>query len=297
MFKRYQSLYEPVGETGASGTVTTPAATVQASPADNPFSGDTKETVDVKHTPETVVAPVVAPTTPEVKPTVVVPEVKTEVKPVVAQPVLTAEAIAAAVRAGQPPAIPTQPQISQEEFDKTFNVVRANDKDYAAILGYVPEKLEQVKALNDYTQKIVRQATSMADFRTQQLLQQLEQKLTGQIQPVLQQHEAAVGETVKNDFFKAHADLKDFEPLVMHIAEALRTSGKKMSKDDAFKFVADETRRLIPKGLVAAQPGTSPNNPGQPTITRSMTPSSGGGQSGASGSATAPVNDAKAIFG
>ena len=272
------------------------AADVFSSGADD--SGPGEVVADVTPAAPAVVTP--APVTPPPAPAVV-PQ----------QQQLTPERIAdiaaqAAIRVGQqqtPQVQPApQPQMSQEEFNKTFNVVNLNANDFAAITGYVPDKPEQVAALNNFAQGIVKQALTMAQVHIASVTQSLEQRFGQQISPLTQQREAQVGEAVKNEFFTAHQDLKDLEPLVTEIANQAKTSGQKFaSKEEAFKFVADRVRSLVPRAPTAAsQPGaTAPNQPqGQQPVQRRMATTSVGSQASSSGgSATGSKSDAKSIFG
>lgn len=312
------SLYEQAtGDTngGGTGTATAPATTPVSN--DNPFAASSTNapastpTSTQSQTPPAASAAQTASTAPAGQ----VPPTQAAQQTPPAQQQLTTEQIAdiaaqAAARVGQQTTQQAaaqgqqqqRPQMSQEEFNKAFNVVQLTDKDFATITGYVPDKPEQVAALNTFAQNIVKQALTMAQVHIQSVTQSLEQRFGQQVAPLTQQREAQVGAQLKSEFFQTHTDLKDLDALVEEVANNVKASGRTFAdKESAFKFVADKVRLLVPNRAPVTsqqQTGATASNQGQQVVTRQMTPTSVGGQAGASGgSATAPITDAKSIFG
>jgi len=200
---------------------------------------------------------------------------------------------------------PPQPRpVSDQEFQQHFGVVNLDAQGYANILGFVPEKPEHIKALNDYGQNLVRQALRMSQFVFQQELGKLRGEFSGQFQPLLETHKQTVERQLFDEFTSMNPDLKDHGALVQEIVTNLRLSNHQFQgegaqkKLNAFNFVADRARTLLGKG--APQGSTTPQQ--QPTSAqpaqRRMTPMSMGGTQTSGGSASKqPLNDAVAIFG
>ena len=199
------------------------------------------------------------------------------------------------------PAAP-EPRLSQEEFDKTFNVFKVDAATFAAITGYAPEKPEQVTALNTAFQGVARQALTMANALVAQKMEAMKGEIMGQFAPVKASHEAQFQKQLESEFFAAAPDLADFRPLIETVIKSEMQSGRKFaSKEELFKFAADKTRSLLP-ATVLQQPagavapnGTTPNQ--QPTTQRRMTPASTGGQVSQGQGSAAPRGDAQTIFG
>jgi len=207
------------------------------------------------------------------------------------------------------PAKPAPPPLTDAEFNQRFGVVQADAKTYTDIFGFAPEKPEQIKALNDYGQNLVKQAMRMVQFMQSQELSKVRSELTGQVAPILQTHQATVEREMRNEFYTENPDLKEYDALVQEIVQNVQRSGQRFNgspaeqKVAAFNFVAARARTLLgrsaPSGQAAPQQVTSQQQPVQQTQRR-MTPMSMGGQSSGTGAAAVnsrSSNDAKSIFG
>lgn len=287
--------------------------------ADNPFD-TTTSTESMPSLPPRVGEPEKAPETLHQK---VEP-----VKPVVAPPTppsLTAEQISelaaqTAIRVNRqsqpPPQAPAKPApqpISDAEFNQRFGVVTADAKTYTDIFGFAPEKPEQIQALNNFGQNLVRQTMRMVQFMQTQELGKVKTELTGQVSPLLRSHQESVEREMRNEFYTQNPDLKDFGALIEEITAGLQVQARQSKtplfqgtvaeqKAAAYNFVAARARTLLgrsaPSGQAAPQQVTDQQQTQQPQ--RRMTPMSMGGQSGGAGAATVnsrSSNDAKAIFG
>lgn len=205
---------------------------------------------------------------------------------------------------GQAPQQQVAPEerISPEEFDRRFNVTRADEKRYREMLGIdaeTPVAPERIAAFNDYSQALVRQAVTMAAFQ----IQAIEGKLTQHVSPAVEYARAQQHEKLKSEFFKENKDLEPYEPLVTEVYQKLAASGFKGDKASVFKAIAEQSRGILkslPGDLLNATAGQ--NNPvgqqQQPKPAHRMSTVSTGGQSGAGGGGkSAPKTGPAAIFG
>lgn len=280
------------GQGGGTATMAPPSdvtGVFDTSPAPAAPTQPTAPVAPVQPVAQPAAAPVAQPTAPQAQH--LTPQQIAE---------LSASAADRVLRASQP--TPQAPRMSQEEFDKTFNVYKADAAGFKAITGYDAEKPEQITALNNAFQAVTRQALTMADAMASQKIEALKAELMGELSPVKTAHQAQFEKQLRDDFFIAHADLKDFGPLVETVAAGIKASGQKFSsKDELFKFAADKTRSLLPASVLqqtaAPQGGAVTPQTQQPTTQRRMTTVSTGGQVSAGQASAAPQNDAKTIFG
>lgn len=212
---------------------------------------------------------------------------------------LSSQAAIRTIQQNQPR--PPAPQMTQEQFNKAFNVFQVDAQGFQAITGYAPEKPEQVAALNAAFQAVNRQALTMADALINQRLEAMEAKITGQFAPVKTFHEAQFQKQLESDFFTEHADLKDFRPLIETVLKGEMANGRKFANQaELFKFAADKTRSLLPANVLQtptapAANGTTPQT--QLTTQRRMTTVSTGGQVSTPQTSAAKSSDAQTIFG
>jgi hypothetical protein len=193
-------------------------------------------------------------------------------------------------------------QFTQEDFNKTFNIPTVDNQVFQAITGYAPDKPEQVQALNNFAQGIIRAAVTMSNFQLEQARQQVVQQMA----PVVNGHKEQVDAGLKNEFFTTNAHLKDFEPLVQEISKGFAREGRKFaSKDELFKAVAGQAALLLGRAMPQTNVGNpTQNTPNgvQPSVNgsqRLMTPAglATGGQTSASSRPATNGSDVKAIFG
>ena len=201
---------------------------------------------------------------------------------------------------GQTPAAPVQEdRISPEEFDRTFNVTRADEKLFRDVFGIEAESPvapERVAAFNNYCQGLVKQAVTMAAFQ----INAVEGKLTQHVSPAVEYARAQQHEKLKTEFFESNKDLKSYEPLVAEVYQKLSATGYKGSKEQVFKTIAEQTRTILkslPGDLLGAGNGSSGNVNQPPKSAHKMSTVSAGGQSGAGGGKSLPKTGPAAIFG
>jgi hypothetical protein len=198
--------------------------------------------------------------------------------------------------------------MTQEEFDRTFNIYRPTEQDLDALFG--EDRPTAVKTLTNMLHKASTQATTIASHLIAHELQQLK----SQLNPALQFVQERQMEQMKTRFFKQNPDLEGLEPLLVLIRDQMVAQGRQFgTEDEAFKAVAEEARKhmeAIP-GLKTAKPGQgaaqaaqgqsqNQQQSGQPA--RRMPALSGGqGQSGAGDSSASSggkrMNAAQRIFG
>jgi len=202
----------------------------------------------------------------------------------VAQP-LTAEAIAAAVRAGMPPppAPVQQPPTAEEiaQFEKQFNVVRVTPDTYKAILGVAPQSEAQVKALENLLHSAARQGISMSTYTMQQKMDERFKALESRYAPMQDYVTQQQVKALETSFLSAHPDLKDHQALVKEVAVATRANNIPFkSQQEAFQFVADRARSLLGKAAPTGQQRSASQQQSSSTRKFAMTPTSLGGNPG-----------------
>lgn len=313
---RYPIMFGPDdGTSGSAGSGTAGSDTVSTS---NPFEGSTPDTGtgnsesmpalptrvgDGERAPETLQQKV-EPAKPVVAPAGLTPE---QISELAAQTVLRVQSQQKPTAA--PVAAKPAPQpLSDAEFNQRFGVVTVDAKTYTDIFGFAPEKPEQVQALHNFGQGLVKQTMRMAQFIHQQELAKVRNELSGQVAPILQTHQATVEREMRSEFYSANPDLQEYDALVQEIVQNVQRSGQKFQgtvaeqKAAAFNFVAARARTLLgrsaPSGQAAPQQVTSQQQVQQPQ--RRMSTMSMGGQSSGTGAATVnsrSSNDAKSVFG
>jgi hypothetical protein len=195
-------------------------------------------------------------------------------------------------QAAAPVAPAATPQMTDEEFAKTFNVHKVTPEEYEAILGIKPDSPARVAALDAALQGVSRQSVTLA----RAMMDQMRQELMGQIQPARQ---AMLAQEMREDytaFMGANKDLNDYSPLLQEIVISTKAkidAGQMpnfRSKAEAATFVASTARKLL--NLQASQPGGQQQQQQPPSRqqggARSMSTTSMGGRTGSSGGA-APV--------
>jgi hypothetical protein len=195
---------------------------------------------------------------------------------------------------------PQQQQLSEEEFNKMFNVVKPTAEQWQAVRGDDPEAA--LRALTDLLHGSAKQAATLAAFHTMQEVQKIQQML----QPALKMAQAQELNQMKEEFFVAYPNLKGLEPLLMQIRDSFIVQKRIFdTKEAAFKAVAEEAQNLLSK-IPGYQQGGNSNGAGgqsgQPQKQqqgRQMPTLSGKGQGGgAGGSGSAgPKSTAEKIFG
>ncbi len=145
------------------------------------------------------------------------------------------------------PSTTPEPQMSQEDFEKAFNVYKASPELLAQLRSEDPKiALQAVHALRD---GIIRQAMTMAEYRVQQHLEKLLGEHVAPLQSYVTEQQAT---SFRNDFFKKNPELEKYESLVDAVSVKLEKSGwKGKTRDEVFKKYAEETNTIV-KQLLAA---------------------------------------------
>lgn len=140
----------------------------------------------------------------------------------------------------------TQQPMSQEDFDRAFNVVKVTPQSVAKLrlaLAAADDGAEAAGILQDFLYGAVKQAVTMVNY--QQAL--LKEELTGTIQPVLSHYQQQKMAEAKQEFFKKFPDLQGYEPITENVVAQMQAQGWKGSKDEAFAEVEKRTRELLKK--------------------------------------------------
>lgn len=184
--------------------------------------------------------------------------------------------------------------LTDQQFNEQFAVVSVTPEDYTSIIGFAPERPEQVVALNGVLQKLNKQSVRMANYMADAKIAELRNEFTSRFSPVLEQTKAQVEERVQNAFFGAYPGFKDYVPLLQEIKEGIVAKGLKFnSAPELIDFVAQKAATLVGKPVDFFK-GLSGNNSNQQTTqeqqtaggSRQMTTTSVGGRVGGAGSAT-----------
>jgi hypothetical protein len=212
---------------------------------------------------------------------------------------LTPDTIAALVKTMQAAPVtqpqPQQPQLSQAEINKMLAVFNA-DRRHIERLGLKYEdpnaNEDAVAALNEILDGKTRQAVTMSSLVVENLKRQIQQELA----PLRSFVAAERERQLRDEFFKANDDLKDFTPLVEAVYTQLQNNNVNFSsKEEAFKTVAEQARQLLAK----LQPGQGGSVGTATTTPRRMPTVTTGGRGGAGMSGGGKQIDpiAKAMFG
>lgn len=187
------------------------------------------------------------------------------------------------------------PQMTEADFKKQFNVFEADAKSYENTFGVAPTPA-QLAAYNDHLQAVARQAVTI----NRHLMDQRIDELRSQFQPVQQQFRQQSEQQVFNDFVADYPGLKEYGPLLREITDA--AVARKMqfnSIPEAKQFVAAQAAKLLGKHVDTFR--VAPNSPSTQTTpqqsgNRSMSTTSMGGRSGASGGAAPTQSTAERLF-
>ena len=196
-------------------------------------------------------------------------------------------------------------QVTQEEFDKMFNIYRPTEQLLAYLRSDDPKVV--IAAYQELAHGAARQAVTIASH----LIANQIAEIRGQFQPAMDMAQERAMEQAKTEFFEKNPDLKGLDPLLVLIRDQMVAKGVKFkTKEEAFKAVADEARKQMEAlpGLRtganggaggAGAAGQGAGNPPSRMPTLSGGKGSGGAGDGAaaSGGAGNKPNTAKRIFG
>jgi hypothetical protein len=182
------------------------------------------------------------------------------------------------------------------EFERQFHVVRVTPEMFTQIMGYAPEKPEQVTALENFAHSVMRMAAATTLYEVDRRMQEREGKVREQFDPMMKSFQQQRAEAIQNKLFTAHPDLKDFGPLVGEIAKAAKADGISFNtEDEVITFVANKARSLLgtttPAGSTQGQQSQTQGRQTMPTT------SMGGRPGGARSPQTTPATSPKGVFG
>ena len=305
----------PASTTGSFPASTTPVPETRSNPfndsgwtppAPTGPDGGARETRDPITREPVRTEPPTQTTTPPAQTQQTQPQQQTTTPPAGQQVVMTDAQLAELANRMRPQAAPVapqaQPQMTDEEFAKQFNIHRVTEQEYEAILGIKPDNPSRVAALDAALQAISRQSVTIMRHLMEERARGLEQQIVPVRQDVLhrqmQQH--------YQDFVRENTDLKDYGPLLQEIVTSSKAkidAGQMppfANAAEARKFVAQQARVLL----------RLPANPGQSQQTQQTTPAAGtqgagsrqmsttsmGGRTGQSGGAAPTKGLAEKLF-
>lgn len=201
---------------------------------------------------------------------------------------------------------PTQEkQVSQEEFDKMFNIFRPSEQLLTELRSDDPKVA--MSAYQTMAHAAAKQAVTIASH----LVANQIAEIRAQFQPAMSMAQERAMEQMKTEFFTEHPDLKGLDPLLVLIRDQFVANGVKFkTKEEAFKAVAAEARKQMEalpglkngsangsgNGAAAGQGGGNP--PRQMPALSGGKGSGGAGDTGAAaGGGGNKVSTAKRIFG
>lgn len=204
--------------------------------------------------------------------------------------------LAASLRQPTDAAQQGQPQMSEADFKKAFNIHEATEQDFEATFGVKPTPAQLAK-YNDHLQAVSRQSVTIMRYLMDQRMKEVQQ----QFQPVQQTIQQQTEQRYYNEFVGEYPGLKDYGPLLKEIVDAARARGMQFPDASAAKqFVAAQAAKLLGKQVtdftVAQAAQGQQNQTSQQSGSRTMSTTSMGGRSGASGGAAPTQTTAERLF-
>ena len=290
-----------------TGTESTPAAS-------NPFAGmpETHESTPVQttETTPTVTTPTTGAEGVTTPPATGLPAGTTPaVAPAPATQGMTAEQIAQLAaetvrqmqpQGGQQQQQQAEPQLTAEQIAQKYNFVTATPDDIAAIFAGGPEGAQR---LTEVLHKTVKMATTLADARFNQLLQQHSAKFEQDIAPMRSIAEERAINHHQTAFYTKYPELNkpEFKDVLVACYQNLANTGFKGTPDEVYAKVNDAARQMIAKvnpQAFAAGAGNGQQQQTQSTSKMSTLPSGGGsGASTAAPGAAGGKSLAEKLFG
>jgi hypothetical protein len=164
-------------------------------------------------------------------------------------------------------------QYTQDEIDKMLNVWKP-DASFLRKMGFAEPTAEQLSAINELRDNLVRQANTMSEARIQQLFTE-RQKEIDEVRGYIYEQRA---QAATSAFFAKNPELKPYEEIVDAVSAKLDASGfKAPSQDKVFEEIARNTTEVLKRMNVKVE-----KKGGKPTGNR-MAQLAGGGQGGGDG--------------
>lgn len=194
--------------------------------------------------------------------------------------------------AAQPaPAAAPEPTLTEEQFEKMFNVFKGDENLVKALTDESPAV--RIKAISTLRDGLIKQAMTMTEYRMKQHLDKLVAERVEPLQTYVSQRQAT---EFRDDFFKKYPDLTKYELIVEAVSNKLQAKGfQAESREKVMERFATDARAAV-KALLGTNGAPAPDAPtngtsatagGKPKGKMSTLSSGGhGGQSRPGGSAT-----------
>src|ERR1043165_1990693 len=178
-----------------------------------------------------------------------------------------------------------EPQITQEQFDKMFNVFKADETLVKRLTSEVPA--ERIQAITDLRDGLIKQAMTMAEYRVKQHLDHLVSERIIPIQSYVSERQAA---DFHSEFYEKNPDLKPYELIVDAVSTKLTQKGfTAATRDEVIKRFATgagaAVKAMTGQPTTATAGGGAGNGApggGKPSGKHQMSTLTAGGQGGTS---------------
>lgn len=178
--------------------------------------------------------------------------------------------------ATQPSSQHREPSLTQEEYDRIFNVWQPNTELLEQLRS--EDKPTALKALAALRDGLIKQASTIAEARLQNLVKEMREK---ELAPLSAFYQEQQNIALEREFFAEHKDLEPFKEVVDAVSAKVFSDGKKYSKTEAFNMAASASREVV-KRMLAASGGKLPNGSSSGGTGRRMSTLTSGGQGGGS---------------
>lgn len=161
------------------------------------------------------------------------------------------------VAAVQPQA--QQPQMSQEEFNRTFNIWQPDAAFDTMLRAETPE--QRMQAYAQLRDSLMRQAMTVAEYRMQQLVKEFRDKDLKEVRDSMEPLNSYVSEqravAFEKDFFEKYPDLEQYRAIVDGVVAKLQGQGfTAATREKVMERFATDSRAVV-KQLTGQQ--ASPN--------------------------------------
>jgi len=172
---------------------------------------------------------------------------------------------------GAPETKQPEKQYTPEEIEKILNVWKP-DASFLKKMGFAEPTAEQLAAIHEMRDALVRQANTMSEARIQQLLTEREAEIQELRSYVSEQR----AEATTKAFYTANPELEQYEEVVEAVSAKLESQGfKAPTQTKVFEEIAKNTHEVLKRMNVKVDK----TKPAKPAGTR-MASLAGGGQGG-----------------
>lgn len=170
-------------------------------------------------------------------------------------------------------------QLTQEEIERTLNVWKP-DVSFLRKLGFAEPTAEQLAAVHEMRDHLVRQANTMSEARFQQALSEFKGQLN-ELSGYVSEQRAAADERA---FFSKYKELEPYSEIVEAVSRKLEDSGfKAHSKDKVFEEIAKNTTEVLKRMNIKVEKKTGAGSGTAGKGNGRMAALAGGGQAGGGG--------------